>query len=257
MIGDRSLSVYEGVVFHQRHKPVGHKFSYRVFSFLVDLDKLDEIAQRRRLFSRNKFNLFSFYDRDHGAGRPDNITVYLRSALKSAGLPEAKKITALFYPKILGYAFNPLAVFFCYGASGGVNAIFYQVNNTFGERHTYLVPVERGDNSLEHWVDKKFHVSPFIEMEMRYRFRIDPPGEKIGIDIEVHDGEGRLLNAAFNGKTDMTADPNLGALFFRYPLMMIKVIAGIHYEALRLLAKGLRLRAGTPSPEEPVTVTKA
>ena len=138
----KEAAIYEGVVTHSRLKPVRHDLRYRVFSFLLDLDRITETADRLRFFSRGKFNLFSFHDRDHGAGRPENLAAYIRISLRAAGLNAGGRILLHCYPRMLGYAFNPLAVYYCYDATDRLSAMVYEVNNTFGDRHAYLVPVE-------------------------------------------------------------------------------------------------------------------
>ena len=246
--------VYEGVVSHRRFKPKTHFFRYRVFSFLFDLDKLDEASRALRFFSRGKFNLFSLYDRDLGENQPQDIAQYIRGVLGKAGLPANGKILLLCYPRILGYAFNPLSVFYCYNDRDDLVASIYEVSNTFGGRHSYLFPVVENARCLEQSVKKKFHVSPFIDMDMQYHFSLSPPEEELNIVIRTDDAEGPLLNAVFNGDRAALTDKKLLSLFFSYPLMTFKVIVGIHWEALKLLAKGLRLRPGAPTPKHPVTV---
>ena len=163
----------------------------------------------------------------------------------------------LFYPRMLGYAFNPLTVYYCHDLDGALAAMIYEVRNTFGERHAYVIPVEYSGDQIEQSAQKRFHVSPFIDMDMCYRFRLSRPGDEIRLRIETSDEEGPLLNAAFFGTAHALSDAKLLSLFFRYPLMTIKVILGIHWEALKLLAKGLRLRAGAPTPAKPFTVVSS
>ena len=252
-----SACVYEGAVAHRRFKPKTHSFKYRVFSFLLDLDKLDQTSRRLRFFSRSKFNLFSIYDRDFGEGRPQDIAQHIRDILGKAGLPRCGKILLLCYPRILGYAFNPLSVYYCYDENDHIIATIYEVKNTFGGRHTYLFPIAEHSNHITQSVDKCFHVSPFIDMDMRYHFSIVQPKERLQIHIRTDDAEGPLLNAVFEGRQAPLTDKKLLALFFNYPLMTFKVILGIHWEAVKLLAKGLRLRPGAPTPKNPVTVIEA
>lgn len=249
--------VYEGVVAHARFKPVRHRLTYKVFSFLLDLDELDEAAASLRFFSRNRFNLFSLYDRDHGAGRSGGLAAHVRETLAEAGLDGSGRILMLAYPRMLGYAFNPLTVYYCHDCSGALAAILYEVRNTFGGRHSYLIPVEDTGETIGQAAGKVFHVSPFIDMDMRYRFTLSRPSDRVSVFIQTSDADGPVLNASFTGKAAPVTDRKLLALFFRYPLMTFKVIAGIHWEALRLLLKGLRLRPGAPAPARGVTVVPA
>lgn len=244
--------VYEGVVGHRRLKPKKHRLKYGVFSFLLDLDRLDETANRLRWFSRGSFNLFSFHDRDHGAGKPRDINQYVRSVLADAGYNDVGRIMLLCYPRMLGYAFNPLSVYYSYDKAGRLAVMLYEVRNTFGGRHTYLIPVDgpRVDQQSE----KVFHVSPFNDMDLRYRFLIDPPDKNIRVFIQTLDTDGPVLNAVFTGARAPLSDAKLLSLFFRYPLMTLKVIFGIHWEAVKLMAKGMRLKPGAPDPEYPVTI---
>jgi DUF1365 family protein len=245
---------YEGAVTHRRLKPKRHFLKYRVFSFLLDVDKIDDAARRLRWFSRGRFNLFSFYDGDHGSGRPDNISAYVRAVVADAGYGEVGQILMLCYPRMLGYAFNPLTVYYCYDPHGDLTATLYEVRNTFGGRHSYLIPVT-GAN-IDQQTDKVFHVSPFNDMDLSYRFVLSAPHGQIRVFIQTSDAEGPVLNASFEGDRQALSDKKLLSLFFRYPLMTVKVIVGIHWEAVKLLAKGLRLRQGAPDPDHAVTVVR-
>lgn len=149
-------ALYEGVVTHHRLRPKKHKLRYRVFSFLLDLDEIDDLASRLRLFSRNRFNLFSFHDRDHADGGTKNLRTRLETILADHGLRNcAHKIQLLCYPRLLGFVFNPLSVYFCHRADGSVGAVLYEVSNTFGDRHSYLIPV--GEAGID---DKAFCANP-------------------------------------------------------------------------------------------------
>lgn len=247
--------VYEGAVKHQRLKPRAHRLRYSVFSFLLDLDRLDETAARLSWFSRGRFNLFSFYDSDHGTGKPDDLSVYIRSTLADAGYDDIGRILLLCYPRMLGYVFNPLSVYYCYDLRGSLAVMIYEVRNTFGGRHSYIIPVE--DEEIDQQTDKVFHVSPFNDMDLRYRFLLSAPSDDIRVFIQTSDADGPVLNASFTGERTELSDSKLLSLFVRYPLMTVKVIAGIHWEALKLLAKGLRLKRGAPDPANAATVVKS
>lgn len=248
----KGAAVYEGVVGHRRLKPKTHRLKYGVFSFLLDLEKLDETASRLRWFSRGAFNLFSFHDRDHGAGKPDDINRYVRGVLSEAGYGDVGRILLLCYPRMLGYAFNPLSVYYCYDKGERLCAMLYEVRNTFGARHSYLIPVD--GPRVDQETQKAFHVSPFNDMDLRYRFLMTAPDENIRVFIQTLDREGPVLNAGFAGARADLSDRKLVSLFFRYPLMTAKVIFGIHWEAVKLLGKGMRLKPGGPVPNAAVTI---
>ena len=254
-----SSALYFGDVVHQRVKPRRHRLNYRVFSIFVDLDELPELARRLKLFSHNKFNLFSFDDRDHGPGKGAPLRAWVETHLADAQINlDGGPIRILCFPRILGYVFNPLSVYFCYRSSGALAAILYEVSNTFGQRHTYLIPVREPQSaSIRHECDKVFYVSPFNAVEGAYQFRVAPPGDSVGVVINQTDADGLVLHAALRGKRGPMDDASLIAAFWKYPLMTIKVIIGIHWEALRLWRKGLRLVDRPPAPSNPVTVVSS
>jgi hypothetical protein len=235
----RTASIYEGRVSHLRLRPKRHRLDYRVFSLLIDLDEMERIARGVRVLSVNRFNIFSLWTRDHGDGSEEALKDQLRALLERMGLEDATaSIQMLCYPRILGYVFNPLTVFYCRGETGDLRAIVYEVHNTFGERHSYIFRAEAGSGStISQSCAKKFYVSPFIPMEAHYHFRLTNPGNGISVAISESDKEGTLLEAAFVGTASPLSNRTLYRLFFAYPLMTFKVIAGIHWEALRLLFK--------------------
>ena len=248
-------ALYVGTVTHHRWKPKRHHLRYGVFAMLADLDELPELAWRLTLFSHNRFNLFSLMDRDFGAGDGTALKPWVEAQLAQAGLEtRGIRISLLCYPHILGYAFNPLSVFFCRRAQdGALIAILYEVHNTFGERHCYLIPTESDGTPVRQECDKAFYVSPFIGMQATYRFQILPPsfeleiGERVAIVINETDAEGPLLDASFVASRVPLSDGKLLSLMARHPLMGLKVIGGIHWEALRLWVKGIKL-ANRPAP---------
>ncbi|MEM8770525.1 MAG: DUF1365 domain-containing protein [Pseudomonadota bacterium] len=248
--------VYEGVVAHARLKPVLHKFRYNVFSFFMDLDRFEETAADLRWFSLDRFNLFSFRQRDHGAAKGERLADHVRSLLDEAGTPCRGRIFMLAYPRMLGFVFNPLTIYYCHNEQGDLRAVLYEVRNTFGGRHCYLIPFEGGD-TIRQTADKLFHVSPFMDMDLIYDFELTRPGKNLQVVVNTSDDEGPVLTASFAGKAHALSDAKLVSLFFGYPLMTMKVIAGIHWEAFRLLAKGLRLKKGAPDPLHEVTVVRA
>jgi DUF1365 family protein len=252
----RSSALYFGDVMHARMKPRRHLLRYRVYSLLLDLDEVPLLGRTLRIFSHNRFNLFSFHDRDHGAGEAGGLKQYVERQLAEAGIDLARgTVRLLCSPRILNYAFNPLSVYFCYHADGRLVAILYEVNNTFGERHSYLIPVDPDQiGMIRQSCAKEFYVSPFIEMAMTYHFRITPPAETVAIKIREDDKEGTLLHATLTAKRHDLSDRALFWAFFAYPLLTMKVILGIHWEALRLWLKGVRLHAHPLPPIDPVTI---
>jgi DUF1365 family protein len=246
--------LYPGEVMHQRLRPFGHRFVYSVFSMLVDIDKLGELGGMSRLFSVNRRNLTSFHESDHIEREDKSLRQFVDRLLAGSGLNERPaRVLLLAYPRILGYVFNPISVYFCYRADGSLIALIYGVRNTFGERHTYVAPIEDGDLTdagVRQTRTKIFHVSPFIGMGTRYHFRILPPGRAVRLRIhETEHGE-PLLAATFAGKAEALTTWSMARHLLRFPLMTWKIMAGIHWEALKLWLKGARFRRSPPPPRE-------
>ena len=170
--------IYIGSVIHKRFKPKKHFFKYNVFSLFLDLDEINELDEKISFFSYNKFNILSFFDKDHGYRDGSSIKDWLIPILNKKNISTKNiKIKILCYPRIFGYVFNPLSIFFIYDTDSNPIAILYEVKNTFGEQHTYIFKVEN-NKILQHSCKKKFHVSPFIEMDCDYFFRILKPSKK-------------------------------------------------------------------------------
>lgn len=230
-------ALYAGIVMHARLRPKRHKLRYRVFSLLLDLDELPRLDRELKWFGHNKAALFSFHDKDHGAGDGE-IGPWVAGQLAAANIVlERPKITLLCYPRILGYVFNPLTVYFCHDGDV-LRAILYEVHNTFGERRTYVIPAAGGGPVTQNCA-KEMYVSPFVPMDCAYRFHIEPPDQKVVVRIDESDGEGLFLTASFAGERRPLSDAALLKAWFAYPLMTLKVTAAIHWEALRLWLKGV------------------
>lgn len=245
--------LYFGEVVHGRVRPVLHKLHYKVFSVLFDCSTLDALGRRLRLFSHNRFNLFSLYDRDHGDGAlalPD----YLEKIASRAGYAgTVERFLMLCYPRILGYAFNPLTVYYGVDAEGRVRLMIYEVNNTFGERQTYVLPVtQEGDGPIAQSCSKRLYVSPFNGPKGTYSFHLTPPLEDLTVGVALRDDEGPVLRAHFHGVREELTDAALLRAVAKTGWMTVKVTAGIHYEALKLWLKGMRLKPRPAAPERSI-----
>lgn len=252
---DAAAVLYFGEVMHARLKPMGHRFSYRVMSLLIDLDRLDEADRQSLLFGVNRGALYGFHEKDHGDRDGTSLRAYAQrcAAQESIDLTGGR-VLLLCYPRLFGYAFNPLSIYFCYRADGELALMIYEVKNTFGDIHAYVLPVRPGEHSeasLRQQQDKQFYVSPFMAMAMRYHFRVSPPHERVKLRILEADGEGPLLAATFNGRRHPLATAALLRSFFALPLVSLKIIAAIHWEALRLWLKGARLVPRKDAPAAP------
>jgi DUF1365 family protein len=240
-----AAALYVGCVMHARLKPIGHRFSYRVMSLLIDLDRLADADRQSPLFGVNRAALYSFHEADHGKRDGASLRAYAQRCAAEHGIDlTGGRVLLLCYPRLLGYAFNPLSVYFCYRASGELALLIYEVRNTFGDIHPYVLPVrphEISEAGVRQRQDKLFYVSPFIEMAKRYHFRVLPPDERVKLRILETDSEGPLLAATFTGRRRALNTRELLRAFFALPLVTIKITAAIHWEALRLWLKGARL----------------
>jgi hypothetical protein len=236
-------SIYEGWVMHRRLTPRHHRFKYSVFALLLDLDELPELDRGLRLFKYNRGGLFSFQDRDHGpvgAEEPRDLRRWLDSLLAGAGITANGPRRVLCYPRIFGYVFNPLSVWFCHDEQNALKAIVYEIHNTYEERHCYVLPANSDTRLVRHGCPKNFYVSPFLSRDCRYLFRIRPPGDDVAVAIHEEEAGRPILNASFAGERRPLTDGTLFRMLFAYPLMTLKVVAAIHYEAVRLMLKGVR-----------------
>jgi DUF1365 family protein len=237
-----AASLYFGEVMHARLKPRAHRFSYRVMSLLIDLDRLEEADRQSPLFGVNHAALYSFHEKDHGERDGSSLRAYAQRRAAEHGIDLAGgRVLLLCYPRLLGYTFNPLSVYFCHMACGTLALIIYEVRNTFGEMHSYVLPIRPGQQSaagVRQTQDKLFYVSPFVEMAMRYHFRISPPGEQVKLRILETDCDGPLLAATFGGRRAPLTTSALLWSFAALPLLTLKIVAAIHWEALRLWLRG-------------------
>lgn len=241
--------IYSGEVMHQRFRPVTHRFIYKVSAWLIDLDELETLNQFKGV-SIDRVNLFAFYQRDHGNGSNTPLIAQIKDLLQQHNIQTGTgAVRLLCYPRLLGYVFNPLSVFYCYNESGDLGAILYEVSNTFGQRHSYLIPVDASCSGvIRQQADKAFYVSPFMPMQTAYQFRLQPPNANLSVMIRQTDDQGPLFDATFSGQRIEITQQSILKTFIRHPLMTLKVIGGIHWEALRLWRKGMKIQ---PRPEQP------
>lgn len=251
-----TADLYVSEVMHRRSRPKAYEFVYRVFNIVVDVDRIPETASRRRLFSHNRFNLFSFHDRDHGPRDGTALRPWIERQLAAAGMPgAAAEVRLLCMPRVLGYGFDPLSVWYCSDAAGALRAVLYEVKNTFGDQHGYLMPVADGvSGPADHEFDKIFHVSPLIAMNARYRIRTVSPDDRLALSIRESDPEGEFLVATLTGERRDLTDGALLRQFLRVPFMSLKVIAAIHWQAIRLMLRGVKHTNRPEPPAEDVSL---
>lgn len=246
--------LYAGLVSHTRVKPHKHKLAYRVFMLLVDLDELPGL--KLKTLGVGRFNLFGFDTRRFGDGSGRPLKAQVEATLAEAGIPTGGPVRLLAMPQILGRGFNPLTVYFCHGPDGALSAMLYEVNNTFGERHSYLIPAPNAA-LIKQGCAKGFYVSPFMDMDLTYAFRILRPEERVLVAVDTSDAEGLVLAASFSGERRELTDRNLFRAWLTHPWMSLGVVAAIHLEALQIWLKGEKVRVRPPKPARAVTVAPA
>ncbi len=229
--------IYNGEVTHTRFKPVRHFLKYKTFSLYSWFRWNKSIRQINKHFSHNKFNIFSFYDKDHGERDGSNLKEWVLKNINNFNIKEEiNKVKILCYPRIFGYVFNPLSIFYCY-EDDKLKVIFYEVKNTFNEQHTYIFKIKDNEEIVQK-CKKKFYVSPFMDMETYYNFKLLNPNDKLSVFIKQTDPIGTVLTATQTGERKKFSSKQLIVNFFKYPLMTIKIISSIHFEALLLWKKG-------------------
>jgi len=247
-------ALYVGEVVHQRSGTFDHRLRYRLWMVLADLDELDGLQDRLRLL-RRRHGPITLRAADHGdrSGRP--LRAQIEAHLAGAGIDIAGgPIRLLTMPRILGYGFNPISVFFCHTPDGALAALLYEVTNTFRERHSYLVAVPADKTGLvRQTAEKRFFVSPFMDRDLTYDFTVRPPGEAVSVIVAVRRGDTRILTASFAGRRRPLTDTQLLRAFVTHPLLTWKVTLGIHWEALKMMVKGARYRHRGAPPSHPVT----
>ncbi len=251
------VSLYVGHTTHSRLKPRPHRFTYGVFQILIDIDRIDEAVAGLRCFGRGRFGLFSFADRDHGARTDTPLRPWVEEKLREGGIAAgAHTIRLLCFPRILGFVFNPLSIFFIHAADGRLEAVIYEVNNTVGQSHAYVVPAT-GAAKERQSADKCFYVSPFYKVEGGYRFKLTTPADTFHLTIAKQVDGAVDFTASQTAERRELTDAALLKLFFAMPLMTLGVVVAIHFEALRLLLKGAVFGASPQGPKTSFSVGRA
>jgi uncharacterized protein len=254
-------ALYLGSVVHRRLRPKRHYLRYAAFWMLLDLDEIGDLDRRLVLFSRGRLNAMSFFDTDHGDQTREPLRRQVERHLAAAGIAiDGGAIRLLCMPRIFGYGFNPLSIYFCYRRDGVLAALLYEVRNTFGERHNYLIAVEQAaaaGGMIRQSCDKCFYVSPFMDMGLRYQFRVAPPQRTVSVVVSAGDAEGPTIIASLAGRRESLTDAALLRLLLRVPFLTLKVIAAIHWHALRMWLKGFALKPRPAKPAWPVTTVRA
>ena len=250
--------LYFGRVVHVRLFPRRHRLSYGVWYLLADLDELPELDRLVPGFTVDRRGPVSFHARDHGPRDGSRLRPWVDGLLAEAGLDlGGGPIRILCFPRVMGYVFNPLSVWFCHDGEGALRAVVYDVSNTFGERHAHVLPVDPGASAGEtvrHVFDKELFVSPFIDDVARYDFATRVPDERVNVAVRETVAEGQVLTAVLTADRMPLTGRGLVRAFFGYPLVTLKVIGGIYWEALKLWRKGAPYRRRGAAPSHPVTI---
>ncbi len=243
---DSEFNLYLGSITHIRRKPKIHRFLYKAFFIHANLKSFEKINKYNILFSYNKPSIFSFYDIDHGPRDGSSTFNWFVNLLNKKGITFDGKVYISCFPRIFGYVFNPITIYFYYNKKDLLEVVVYEVKNTFGQQYSYLINVNSKSNILNHSCQKKMIVSPFNSIDHKYEFKLKVPGDKFFIRIDELEKEERILSAYFEGKRKKFSIFNLIICIFLYPLMTIKVIFAIHFEALRLFLKGVPVSPDIP-----------
>ncbi len=241
-----SSSILTGRVRHRRRGRVRHALAYRFWMLSIDLDEAMRLGAALRLFRLDRAGVFSLRSADYGPPGPGSLKARVVETLRHHGFSGAGAVRLLTVPRMLGHAFNPISVFLCHDAAGGLEATIYEVHNTFGERHSYIIAAARGRGAQE--ARKDFHVSPFLPGAMRYRFLLDAGREHFRLVILDYQGDELVLTATLDLRAEPLSDRSLARRFLANPLFSLKIVAGIHWEALKLWIKGAPVTPHVPDP---------
>jgi DUF1365 family protein len=248
--------LYPARISHRRRVAPYYRFVYRVFYLLLDVDRIDALASQLRWFSHNRFNLLSFHDRDHAGGGAGSLRAWAEGLLAGDGVAlDGGRIRLLCLPRLFGFAFNPISLWYCEHRDGSLRAVIVEVRNTFGEKHAYLIASGGKPLAYDEPQEKEkcFHVSPFFDLVGRYRFRFSEPGERLRLVIhETREGI-PILDATLAAERKTLSDRAILAAALAMPWMTVKVVAGIHWEASKIWLRGARFHRKPAPPGVEVT----
>ncbi len=249
--------IYTGEVMHQRSSPVSHTLRYPLYFYAFDLDELDELHREVKFFSHNRFNIVSLRDSDYLRG-DENISGKIRRFLEKSGIKDKiSRIELITSGRYFNYVFNPVSFYYCYKFDNSIAAIAAEVNNTFGEKHLYILnkPVNSGEDrfiSFEH--AKEFHVSPFNSLEGKYLFQFSKQIDKIEIRITlIRDGE-KIMLARLTGDARPLTNRNLLNTISRFPFTVLVTVPRIYKEAFKLFFLRKLKYVPKPDPSSPMTI---
>jgi DUF1365 family protein len=245
--------LFRGRTTHTRFGAVEHNLAYDIFQVLMDVDAIDATLANVSWMKHNRFGALAFYDRDHGDRSGAPLRPWVEARLAEANIDiDGGPIRLLTFPRVLGFVFNPISVFFTYAKNGNLAGVIYEVNNTFGETHSYVAPAS--NEAIEHHsAEKVLHVSPFFDVSGRYAFTLRAPSDTISLVIDKYKGEFRDHVAALKARRMPFTNAALAKAFFTIPLLTLKVVAAIHFEALKLFFKGARYH-DKPTPPPPSSI---
>lgn len=248
---DPAALLLTGKVMHERLRPTRHRFTYPVFYVRCDLDRLASLHSG--WFGIDCWRPLSLYRRDHGPRDGSELATWMRAQLSQAGIKEANgRIWLQAFPRVFGYAFNPVSFWFCHDRDGRLRVLMAEVRNTFGECHDYLlsadgnVPITAETRLI---CRKVLHVSPFCRVEGGYTFRIKESPGRASVSIDYHDADGLLLRTALSGRLTPLTRAAARAALLRQPLLTVGVIARIHWQALRLAFRNAPFYGKNPTPD--------
>ena len=256
--------LYSLHVMHRRHVAPLYRFVYKIFSVLFDIDQLDALHQRHRLFSHNHFNVLSFHDADHGRGQVGGLRRWAEEICATQGIALAGgRIRLLAQPRMFGWAFNPVSFWYCEHADGTLRAVIAEVRNTFGEKHSYLLSSASQHEGASAGLplpyavvlekEKCFHVSPLFDLVGRYHFKFGEPGDKLVVQLnETREGIS-LIDTAMAGQAKPFSDAEILRQVVRMPVQALKVLIGIHWQALKIWSRGARFHKKPKPPSAEVT----